>query len=108
MRPIPLELRHKLAEDEWMKKCCYCSITPVEWDHALKYAGKQINEWYAIVPLCTQHHRGENGTISKEVRDFTELLAITRGLEHLQKQYPKTAWLQRKQYLEKICLKLKS
>lgn len=100
---IPLALRKRLADDPFMSKCVYCGATPVEWDHALKYAGRQINEWYAIVPLCTFHHRGNNGTIFKDVRNFTELLAITRGLVELQKTYYKTDWAQRKKYLTRLC-----
>lgn len=100
MTPIPVKVRRKLALDPWMKKCCYCGAQTVEWDHALKYSSRQIQEWYAIVPLCKECHRGENGTISREVRDFTKLLAITRGIRELQKNYPKYDWLQEKRYLE--------
>lgn len=30
----------------------------IEWEHALTYAGKQVQKRYAIVPLCWWAHRG--------------------------------------------------
>lgn len=101
MRPIPKKIRDKLAQDSFMKKCCFqgCGKLDVEWNHALKYSGRQINEWYAIVPLCVEHHRGNNGTIYKEVKEWCSWVAIMRGIKDLQKKYPKYNWLQEKNYL---------
>ena len=103
MRPIPPALRKQLAASQFMQQCCFkgCGHKEVEWNHALFYAGQQINEWYAIVPLCDYHHRGNNGTIWQDVRDYCERLAIEQGLEHLQIHYPKSNWKQRYDYLKK-------
>lgn len=84
-----------------MKKCCYCNATPVEWHHALQYH-KQINEVYAIKPLCLDCHRGQFGTIKQAAKLKCEWLAITEGIEHLEKNYPKTNWKQRLTYLNGI------
>lgn len=101
MRPIPLPLRDLLNDDPFMKKCCYqdCGSQDVEWNHALQYRGRQINEWYAIVPLCQYHHRGNNGTIFADVKDWCSWVAIMRGMKDLQAKYPKRNWLQEKNYL---------
>lgn len=93
-----------MADDPWMKKCCYCGKQPVEWNHALFYRNRQIQEVYSIVPLCLEHHRGDNGTIPKDARDWSELVAIARGREDLIKKYPKFDWKQRKKYLEQKLL----
>ncbi len=106
MRPIPLKLRKQIAEDPFMKKCCYrdCKKTEVEWNHTLMYAGRQVNTWYAIVPLCTEHHRGNNGTIYNDVKEWCELITYMRGGAELDKDCPKMSWRQHKQYLtEKLC-----
>lgn len=65
------------------------------------YSGRQINELYAIVPLCTKCHRGENGTINADIRGRTKLHAISEGLEHLEANYPKHNWRQELSYLKK-------
>lgn len=61
-KPIPKEMREELAEDLFMKSCCvadsWCSGR-IEWHHALIYASKRVNEKWAILPLCQQHHKSE-------------------------------------------------
>jgi len=89
-----------------MKKCVVCPSTQVEWNHALIYAGKQINEWYAIQPLCTSCHRGNNGTIHRKADLICKIKAIEMGLVALEIKYPKRNWAQElKQYKHelKIC-----
>lgn len=55
MRKIPQKLRDELAADPYYKTCarksgeCSGRIT---WEHAVIYAGRQVNERWAIVPLC--------------------------------------------------------
>lgn len=58
--PIPLEMREMLEEDPFMQTCLMegdglCE-GKIEWQHAMTYAGKRINELYAILPLCHAHH----------------------------------------------------
>lgn len=95
MRPIPIKLRNELAKEPRMKKCYICETNrEIEWNHALIYQGRQINEPYAIIALCKYHHRGNNGTIFKYVKDKCEAIAISTGLEHLKINYPKRNWEQ--------------
>ncbi len=101
MRPIPDKLSKKLANLPHMAQCAWCARgNNLEWHHALQYSGKQINEWYAIIALCRDCHRGEFGTLRVEIKDFCEMLAITRGLEDLIKKYPKREWLWEKKWRE--------
>lgn len=109
MRLIPTKLRKQLSRDPYMEECQICHTRQnIEWNHALIYGNKQINEPYAIIPVCRDCHRGEFGTIKKTNRDICELIAITRGMQHLTENYPKFDWVTRKQYLaKKIVLKQK-
>lgn len=107
MRPIPIALRKQLAVDPYMAKCQYrgCGKQDVEWNHAILYCGRQLNTWYAIIPLCTYHHRGNFGTIWPEVKAWCELEAIKRSNREIEKDCPRVNWEQRKVYLEKITSK---
>lgn len=102
MRPIPTKLRRQIAADPFMKTCC----TPdekckgrIEWDHVMKYAGKQVNETWSIVPLCIYHHRG--GGLD---RPRTEYLALSRATMKDLEKYPKATarWEQRLKWLKTI------
>ena len=83
MRKIPSKLRENMANDNWYTKCvlsrqndhifdltgsCGGCIT---WEHSIIYQGRQLNEKWAIIPLCEKHHGVNNyqdaGAINKEV-----------------------------------------
>ena len=100
MRPISPKIKQELENDPRMKHCIACKSMEVEWDHALTYAGRQLDEPYAIQPLCTNCHRGNSGRKQPYAKVVSELTAISMGLQDLQKRYPKTDWLQRKKTLE--------
>lgn len=100
MSPIPKKIRKILNADQYMKTCVNCKSTQhIEFNHALIYSGRQIQEVYSILPLCTTCHRGYSGTIRREIKDFCELIAITRGTADLVKKYPRFDWITRKNYL---------
>lgn len=102
MSPIPHAVRKKLSLDPFMRRCCYCrSRNAIEWHHALIIAGKQVQKWYAILPLCAKCHRGYGGTIKIQIKLHCELKAIERGGERIYLDFPKaaTALKQRRDYL---------
>ena len=105
MRPIPLVLREQLNNDEFMKQCIYenCKNKP-EWEHAFIYAGKQINERFAIVPVCTFHHRGRG--LNKSFNQFMALKNLFESdaayISEQLKKYPKKDWQQLKKYLTSL------
>lgn len=78
-----------------MKQCIYrnCSGKP-ECEHAFTYQGRQINEKWALVPVCTYHHRG-NGLD----KNYNRYRAILRATDDDFKKYPKADWKQLKKYL---------
>jgi len=102
MRPIPKELRKEIAQDPFMKTCIYHDLGKqneckgrIEWEHAFIYAGRQINEKWAIVPVCYYHHRG--GGLDKEYNQYRAI--IRADIDEVQKKYPKVDWVQLKKYL---------
>lgn len=74
MRPIPLKLREEMGNDPYYKICarsndgCDGRIT---FEHAVIFAGRQLNEKWSILPLCEFHHavnkHQDNGSLNKEI-----------------------------------------
>jgi hypothetical protein len=95
MRPIPHDIRAALAADPFMERCIFrlpgAPATPcagrIEWEHAVVYAGRQVNETWAIVPCCTAHHRGR--FLRKR---FNLYVAILRADPARLARYPRTPW----------------
>lgn len=100
---IPPKMRKELEGLSRMKKCEHCGSTKgIEWHHALIYAGRKMQEVYAIRALCVDCHRGENGTINAIAKQFTMLCAITEGLtKGLEQKYPKCDWRKIRRGIEK-------
>ena len=95
MRPIPPKLREQIAKDPFMKDCIYpgCAGKP-EWEHAFTYK-QQINEAWAIVPVCAYHHRGAGLD-----KDYNRYRAIIRAdIDDLCVRMPKKDWRQIYKYL---------
>lgn len=96
MTPIPILTRKRLGLDPLMKACLQCGKEP-EWHHVITGMGrKQIQEWWAIAPLCTEHHRGKGAT--KEVLEYSKWWCLIRGKSEL-KKYPKHNLEQELKYL---------
>ena len=86
MRKIPENLKQEILEDNFYKQCarkkegnCRGRIT---WEHAIIYAGKQLNEKWAILPICAYHHEVDSyqdcGDLNKEVHVW---IALNRATE---------------------------
>lgn len=72
MRPIPTKLRNEIAQDPSYKRCALSGYSGcsgrIEWHHHIIYAGKQLNEKWAIIGLCKGHHRNVAPITSNAVR----------------------------------------
>lgn len=95
MKPIPKKIRDKLSQDPRMKTCIHnnseCS-RKIEWEHAWTYRGRQIQEEWAIIPVCYMHHRG--GKLDKRLNEYMSLKKAKRlGVwQDILKEYPKKDW----------------
>lgn len=96
MRPIPPKLKKELSDDPFMATCIWTGEKKdVSWEHCWIYAGRQINEKWAIVPL----RRDLNCNISGEVKEYCRYISMTRATDEDLKKYPKKDWYQIKKYL---------
>lgn len=102
MRPIPKKVKDKLSADPRMSICIHNNSDcdrRIEWEHAFIYAGKQINEAWAIVGVCTYHHRGVG--LDKDFNQWMALKGLSKGqLEDIKIKYPRENWDQKIKYLK--------
>lgn len=105
MRKIPYQLRRELRRDPFYRRCSKAYIGfdsncdgRITWEHAITYAGKQVNEWWAIIPLCEYHHSvGQKWQARGDLdKRFNEWVALSRlfnssdeYIEEMKKKYPK-------------------
>ena len=92
MRPIPLELRERLASKKYYKRCALCHAEGVQWHHNLIYAGRQVNAEFCIIPLCPSCHAQARNKEVKEKLDWImlnradneELLPYCKAVDYIQ------------------------
>jgi hypothetical protein len=60
MNQIPKKLRDEMEADPFYTKCCItgvpAGIAKIDWHHNLIFAGKQVQEKFAILPLTKEVH----------------------------------------------------
>lgn len=98
MRKIPESLKNEILADPYYKKCaradegnCKGRIT---WEHAFIFAGRQLNEKWAILPICAFHHDvdqfQDGGNLNKEKHLWIalnratdeEIQAVSRAVDY--------------------------
>lgn len=107
MNNIPPKLRAQLSADPGMHRClrrdekdengqrtCMGRVT---WEHAWDYGGRQIQEAWAIIPLCIHHHLG-SGLNKKKNKWFS----INKMTPEDEKKYPKVNWKRERIILNKL------
>lgn len=99
MRLIPAKLRKEIDADPYYKKCARsdegnCSKT-ITIEHAIIYGGRQLNELWALLPICTYHHavneHQDGGDMNKEKHVWIalnratdeELKSISKAVDYL-------------------------
>ena len=100
MRKIPQKLKDEILADPFYIKCaraggCKGRIT---WEHAIIFQGRQLNEKWAIIPLCEYHHavgiyqdcgdlnKEENERIALNRATDQELLAVSKAIDYLSRR----------------------
>lgn len=73
------------------------------YEHVWVFAGRQIDEYFSIIPLCAYSHSvdlfQDGGILNKEINEWLSLGKVRYG--DLDKYYKKD-WNQRKRYLESV------
>lgn len=65
-------------------------------EHCFIYAGKQVQELWAIIDLCWNHHLG-----NFLVKEINQLISLRKATEEDLAKYPRKNWSQMRKYLEK-------
>lgn len=72
----------------------------ITWEHVFKYAGRQINELWAIIFLCEKAHSVgqwmDTGILDKQINEW---IAINRMTPEDEAKYSRFSWRQRRSYL---------
>ena len=96
--PIPSKLLQQILSDPYYQICarhkdgsCSGRIT---FEHAFIYAGRQVQELWAIIPLCYFHHLGKG--LNKSIN---QAIAFSRATLADLAKYPRKNW---RQYGERI------
>lgn len=90
MNKVPKKLREKWAQEDWrgeVREClrksegnCAGRIT---MEHAIIYAGKQLQDEWSILPICEFHHSVNNfqdkGNLNKEKHVWIALNRAPEG-----------------------------
>lgn len=85
MNNIPLKLKNEIKNDPFYKTCCLkekdCRFEnghrPIEWHHVVIFAGRQLQEKWAILPACSgYHHKFAN---RRDIRDRFLRIAVARA-----------------------------
>lgn len=103
MRPIPLAMRDELELLQRMKVCAVAHFgfgecePKIEWDHVWIYAGRQINEPWAIIGVCSRHHRLKDSEWL--VRDAIQRASLRLATSEDLARYPRRNWAQLKKSL---------
>ena len=98
MSPIPIKLKNEILADPYYQKCVRCKEGTcsgrITWEHCWIYAGKQIQEKWAIIPLCWFHHLGDG--LDKE---YNQWVSINRMTFIDREKYNRKNWKQLTHYL---------
>lgn len=85
MRRISKKVKEELENAVRMESCEICGKKEVQWHHVLQYAGRQIDEPFAIAPACFKHH--EQAT-TFPIREQFEWYALQRMTDADLAKYP--------------------
>lgn len=81
VHPIPSKLKRELEASAEYYRCCLLGYHEcggrITWEHAIIFKGKQVQERWAILPLCARGHGVgkwmDAGTLDKEMNVWVAL-----------------------------------
>lgn len=86
MKPVSLTTMNTLLADPFMKQCCLCKSTPVQWHHNKIFQGRQVDNPKTILPVCHRCHAKAN---ENETREKLDLIMLNRMTDDEIKKYSK-------------------
>jgi hypothetical protein len=90
MNSIPKKLRAELAADPYYRKCCLtgktAAETKIEWHHGFIWAGKQLQEKWAILPVTEEVHKKANNSL---IKGHLDLIMLCRASDETLTKYSK-------------------
>lgn len=107
MRAISSRVRKVIDTDKYYKTCARwrdggCSYH-ITMEHALIYGGNQIDEVWAIIPLCTYHHAvneyQDGGDLDKNKNVW---IALNRASDEELLKYSRRDFISERSKLNKI------
>ena len=109
MRKLGSHVKEEIENNPYYRKCARADMFNdhdcrgrITMEHALIYAGRQIDEIFAVIPLCAYSHSvdefQDGGILNKEKNEY---IAISRMTEEDKQKYPRFNWNQRFSYLTK-------
>jgi len=107
MRPISARVRAEIDKDPLYKVCarqyylrdhvCQGRIT---YEHAVVYGGKQVDERWAIVPICAYAHGVDHFLDAGNlVKDINVWIALNRMTPADEAKYPRRDWARERRFL---------
>ncbi|MCK5015469.1 MAG: hypothetical protein KAS32_00190 [Candidatus Peribacteraceae bacterium] len=97
MRTISTRVKKRISDDPFYDQCCRLDEKDcdgcITWEHALIYAGRQMDEVFAILPVCEFHHAVNmhqgGGKLDKKKHEW---IAISRMTDEDKNKYPNRDW----------------
>jgi hypothetical protein len=82
---IPPELNTRMNDDPFYKQCCITgrAYEKIDRHHNLQFAGKQAQEYWAILPLARSVHDRMN----KRIKELCDWIMLNRATDEELKPY---------------------
>ena len=107
MRPISPKVKEAILNDPLYVQCTRALLLNdhvcagrITWEHSLIYAGRQIDEKWALVSLCAYAHGvdeyQDGGCLDKKINEW---IAINRMSREDEMKYPRRNWAQERRFL---------
>ena len=83
---IPLTLLYECLKSPFYAKCCLCGNRHIQLHENLIFAGEQVKEVFAILPLCQDCHQIEK---RRDIKEKLDWMMLNRMSEEQIKYYSK-------------------
>ena len=111
MRRISQRVKNEILNDPFYRICARAKLLHdhkcegrLSFEHTLTFAGRQVDEVFAIIPLCDLAHGigqflNSGGILNKQINEW---IALNRATDAELEKYSRADWKWKKDYLNKI------